>query len=344
MLKNTLLYREEHSIEEILQLLDDNGNGVLAVVDGANRLIGIITDGDVRRGILHKKSVREMINFNPKSINVSLTRSQSIDRLKSLKTRHLPIVDDQNCLVDILIADELELVHNDNVVVIMAGGLGTRLGQLTKNTPKPMLHVGRKPLLEDMINLLKEQGFYNFYISVNYKADLIKEYFQDGSRFGVSIQYLHEKKRLGTGGAISLIKKSITDPFFVINGDIITTMNFNDMLDQHKKQQATITMGIREFLIQNPYGTVNIDDSIITSFEEKPVYKSYINAGIYLINPEYIEWIPKDQFYNITELFEQILQKGIRAHTFEIKDYWIDIGQIHDYEQANTDMLAEEQY
>jgi dTDP-glucose pyrophosphorylase len=340
MKTKSLIYSKDLSLEDVLKMLDINGNGVLPLVDDDNHLVGIITDGDIRRGILNKKSVLQMVNFSPKSISNTLSEDEIENKLKNIRKRHLPIVDDDKKLVDILILDEIKLKRNKNSIVIMAGGLGSRLGELTKCQPKPMLRVGEKPLLENMIEILRDQGFYNFYISVNYKANIIKEYFGDGSSFGVEIKYLEESERLGTAGALSLIEEKLKHPFFVINGDIITTQNFNNIKKFHNKKNATATMCVKDHTITNPYGVIKTQDYKIIKFEEKPEYNSLINAGIYLLNPEVLEIIPKNRYYDMPELFESLMNSKKEIVAYELKSYWIDIGHASDYERANTDMRA----
>ena len=340
MKTRSLIYSKDLTLEEVLKTLDINGNGVLPLVDKENHLVGIITDGDIRRGILNKKSVLQMVNFSPKSISSTLSEDEIENELKNMRKRHLPIVDEDKKLVDILILDDIELKRNKNSVVIMAGGLGSRLGELTKYQPKPMLRVGEKPLLENMIEILRDQGFYDFYISVNYKANIIKEYFGDGSNFGVQIKYLEEDERLGTAGALSLIEENLKHPFFVINGDIITTQNFNNIKRFHNKKSATATMCVKNHTITNPYGVIKTQDDKIVRFEEKPEYNSLINAGIYLLNPEILEIIPNNRYYDMPELFESLMSTKKNIVAYELKSYWIDIGHAIDYERANADMLA----
>jgi len=340
MKTRSLIYSKDLTLEDVLKTLDINGNGVLPLVDEENHLVGLITDGDIRRGILNKRSVLQMINFNPKSISSSLSENEIENELKNIRKRHLPIVDDNKKLVDILILDDIELKRNKSSVVIMAGGLGSRLGELTKYQPKPMLKVGEKPLLENMIEILRDQGFYDFYISVNYKANIIKEYFGNGSNFGINIKYLEEKERLGTAGALSLIEEKLKHPFFVINGDIITTQNFNSIKRFHNQKNAMATMCVKNHTITNPYGVIKTEKNQIVAFEEKPSYHSLINAGIYLLNPEILNIIPNNKYYDMPELFESLMKTNKNIVAYELKSYWIDIGHASDYERANADMVA----
>jgi NDP-sugar pyrophosphorylase family protein len=219
----------------------------------------------------------------------------------------------------------------------MAGGLGARLGELTKNTPKPMLQVGNKPILETIIEGFAKYGFSDVIISVNYLSHVIEEYFGNGENFGVNIEYVHEKERMGTAGALSLMRDKLTEPFFVMNGDILTNVNFAHLLDFHKEQNSVATMCVREYDFQVPYGVVNIDDGRISSIDEKPVHKFFVSAGIYMLSPDVLDFIPQNSFYDMPTLFERLIDAQKNALSFPIRDYWLDIGQMGDYKQANND-------
>jgi dTDP-glucose pyrophosphorylase/CBS domain-containing protein len=338
-MKQKLVLSDNVTFEDAIRELDKGGVGFLPIVDAANRLLGIITDGDIRRAILNRRfSLDAIINRHPITLGSSATRSQARKFLRSSNLRHLPLVDDQNRFVDVVIADDIEFTPKPNRVVIMAGGLGTRLGPLTAQTPKPMLPVGNKPLLSNIISLCYEHGYTQIYLCVNYRADIIKEYFADGSRFGVSICYVEEKERLGTAGAISLIEEPMEAPFFVLNADILTTLNLDMIMKHHEMSGADATMCVKEMEYRLPYGVVNMDDSRIRSIEEKPVLKSNINAGIYVLNADIVGLIPRDRFFDMTELFDLALKKQMKVSAYPINDYWLDIGQLNDYETANRDL------
>ena len=342
MIKNRLLYSKDNSLEELLTLLDANGNGFLPIVDKEDHLLGVVTDGDIRKAFLRKKyEVDDIINKNPITMSESASNAEIINELKKIYRRQMPIVDVDNKLVDIIEFDNLDFNIKENRVVIMAGGLGSRLGSLTKHTPKPMLSVGAKPMLEHLIEKFSSYGFLNFYLSVNYKADVIKNYFQDGRKWGVSINYLEEDKPLGTAGALSMLEReALEEPFFVINGDILTNLDFSKLLRFHQEHDSHATMCTRTYEMQVPYGVVNTKENAIISMQEKPIQSYNINAGIYVLNPKVLKYIPQNSFFDMPSLYELLIEQRFNVNSYTIDDYWIDIGQVHDYEQANRDIEA----
>lgn len=338
-MNNKLILKENTKFDEAIKLLDNNGNGVLPVVDESNILIGIITDGDIRKAILNKHlDLNHIINNNPYKLNANTSQTQRIQHLKKIKRRHIPLIDDQDKFVSIFTLDDIEFNTKPNAVVIMAGGLGTRLGELTKDTPKPMLHVGEKPILEIIIEKFMEFGFTKFYISVNYKKEVIKEYFKDGEKLGIKISYLEEDKRLGTGGALSLIEEELTESILVTNGDVLANINFDELLNYHESEKSPATMCVREYEHIIPYGVVATKDDKIISLSEKPQVKFNINTGIYMLSPESVQKIPKNEYFELPTLFENIIKDGQEPYYYKVVDYWIDIGQKEEYIRANNDI------
>ena len=255
----------------------------------------------------------------------------------------MPLVDINNKLVRIFSLDEVTFITRKNPVVIMAGGLGSRLGELTQKTPKPMLTVGNRPMLQHLIEQFRDQGFSHFIICVNYKKEIIFDYFLDGAKFGVHIDYIEEEQRLGTAGALSLITPAITLPYFVINADILVNIDFMQLLNFHLKSQSLATMCVREFQMQIPYGVIksNSNKNLI-SLDEKPEITFDVNAGIYLLDPSVNTYIPKNTFFDMPSLFEILIDKKLQTTVFQINDYWRDIGLKADLEQANVDMQGPE--
>jgi len=338
MIMNKLILNDSVKFEEAIKLLDMNGNGVLPVVDNENKFVGLITDGDIRKAILNKHlDLEHIINKHPHKCNVNLTTQQKIQILKSIRRRQLPIVDDNGFYVDIFTLDDLEFNLKSNPVVIMAGGLGARLGELTKDMPKPMLHVGEKPILETILENFIDHGFNHFYICVNYKSEKIVDYFGDGSRFGVSIKYVHESKRLGTAGGLSLIGETIKEPLIVVNGDVLTTLDFSELIDFHVEKKSAATMCIREYEYNIPYGVIESSGSKIMALKEKPCLTYEVNTGVYVLDPTVLKHIPQDVFFDMPDLFEVLLDKGIDIYTYKLEDYWIDVGHVDDYEKAIDD-------
>lgn len=335
-----LVLSETATFKEAIQLLDTNGNGFLAITNDSGQLVGILTDGDIRRAILNNKTeLSEIINTSPMTMEEGQSRKNIILKLKELHRKHMPIVDKNMILKDVVVLDEEEFNLKPNWVVIMAGGLGTRLGELTKDTPKPMLKVGVKPMIEHIIDMFVAHGFTKFILSVNYKAEVIKEYFQDGSKFGIEVKYLEEKKRLGTGGALSLINFKLDEPFFVTNGDVLSSLDYEKLLAYHKEQQSTATMCIRKDSYQIPYGVIEVDDeSNIVAMKEKPIKEFFINTGIYVLAPEVLSYVPEDEFFDMPRLFDVLKDDKKTIKSFEITDYWVDMGRPSDYEKIKEDL------
>lgn len=340
--KKTLL-KEKSTIQKAMVKLQTSGLSICLVVDKHQKLIGTVTDGDIRRGLLKKISlnspVEKIMNKKPRvafehdSINTLLTLFEKFD------LKQVPIVDMNMKVVGLKqVKDLITNKHMDVPVVIMAGGLGERLGELTKETPKPMLKVGGKPILEIIIEKFKTQGFTTFYIAVNYKSEMIIDYFRDGLKFGVNIKYIYEKKRLGTAGALSLIKEKFDVPVIVMNGDLLTNVNFEMALNFHNKQRSMGTMCIREYDFQVPFGIVSTNKNSIKKIDEKPTQTFYVNAGIYIISGEAIKYIPKNTFFDMPQLFNKLIGASKRTSAFKISDYWLDVGNFNDFVKAQTEV------
>lgn len=343
--KESIFIYENMTLLNAIELIDKNLKGILLVVDNEKHILGTLTDGDIRRCILLDKSVdtliKEIYNKNctyvEEKIDLEYVKRLFIE--KGIK--FIPVIDSEKRVIgyhevtDFINYSKLE---KENPVLIMAGGLGTRLKPLTDENPKPMLKVGDKPILQTIIEQFRENGFKNILISVNYKADIIENYFRDGKDFGVSIRYIREKNRMGTGGAIKLAESYLKKPFFVINGDILTNTNFYNFMQFHVENQFSMSVGTRKYEIQVPYGVLNTQEKEIVSLMEKPVYEYFINAGMYILNPDVIEYIPENQYYDITELIDNLIKNNRKIGNFPITDYWMDIGRIEDYYKANTDI------
>jgi len=330
------------TLKEALKIIDFGAIQIALVVDVENKLIGTITDGDIRRGILKgmalDDSVESIINRKPTVCSVNDSKEDILKIAVEKKIYQIPVVDLDGVLIGIDEVDELiKPTEHPNTVVLMAGGLGTRLRPLTDDRPKPLLNVGNKPLLETIIINFSKYGFKKFILSVNYKSEMIEDYFGDGSAFGVNIKCVHEDKRMGTAGALSLMKDELKEPFFVMNGDLLTDVNFEHMLEYHFNNKAVATMGVREYDFQVPYGVVNVDDHLITGIEEKPVQKFFVSAGIYMLDSEVLSSIPNGTFYDMPTLFEKWIADNKKAVSLPIREYWLDIGRMSDFEQANNE-------
>jgi dTDP-glucose pyrophosphorylase len=339
MKEQCLVLDESSEFYDAIKKLDENGDGVLPIIDCEGYFVGLITDGDVRRAVLNKHlDLDSIVNKYPYKLTTESTIGERKSYLKQIRRRHLPIIDNNNRLVEIFTLDSIDFHIIPNPVVIMAGGLGTRLGVLTKNTPKPMLQVGGKPLLETILTSFIEYGFHKFYISVNYKKEIIMEYFGNGSKWGIDIDYLIEDTRLGTAGSLSLIKEKHTDPIIVTNGDVITSMSYEGLLMHHFEQKSKATMCIIEYEHIVPYGVVEVENHKITSLTEKPKVLFNINTGIYVLDPDVIQNIPKDTFYNMPALFEDVSKREQKACAYLLNEYWVDVGYVDLLCQANKDI------
>lgn len=330
------------TIKDALQIIDNGAVKIALVVDKDNKLLGTITDGDIRRALLKGYSLHnsiEQIYFKePITVLVGEEKDRIINICTSKNIYQIPVIDKKGRVVKLAILDELlKPKEHPNKVILMVGGLGTRLRPLTEKTPKPMLNVGGKPILQTIVEKFAEYGFINIVMCVGYKSNIIQDYFKDGSKFGVNIEYILEDKRMGTAGALSLLKTRPQEPFFVMNGDLLTNVNFENMLEYHLLNQSIATMAVREYDLQVPYGVVNINNGKIVSIEEKPIHKFFVSAGIYMLNPECIDYIPRNEFYDMPMLFENLINKGKTTISFPLREYWLDIGRMDEYERANKE-------
>ncbi|ASK78111.1 alcohol dehydrogenase [Paraphotobacterium marinum] len=336
-----LLIKNYISIKEAMKTLDLLGSQFLVVVKDNNELVGSLTDGDIRRGLLNNISLDDRIdkvcNLNPIVLNNQFNSAEIKNKAKQKQVSQLILINSCNQVIGVESTKTVKQ-KKKNAVVLMVGGLGTRLRPLTDKTPKPLLNVGDKPILEIIIKKFVDSGFQKFYLSVNYKAEMIKNYFQDGSHLGVEIEYLEEKDRLGTAGALSLLNsKNIVEPFFVMNGDLLTNINFQKLLDFHLEQKSIATVGVREYDFQVPYGVLKTKNGFVSKIEEKPVHSFFVSSGIYLLEPEILPLVPKDKFYDMPTLLTELINQSHRISSFPIHEYWLDIGRINEYHQANAE-------
>jgi dTDP-glucose pyrophosphorylase len=330
------------TIRRALEIIDSGSIRIALVADENQILLGTLTDGDVRRAILNggklDDSIENIYYRTPTTCGVNDSKEKILQLAVAHKLYQIPVIDADRKIIGIAEVDELlKPTYRANKVVIMAGGLGTRLSPLTDTTPKPMLHVGNKPILETIIENFSKYGYTDIILSVSYKSHIIEEYFGDGSAFGVKIEYIHESKRMGTAGALSLVRDRLAEPFFVMNGDLLTNINFEHMHDYHLSHKAVATMAVREYDFQVPYGVVSVLDGRIASIEEKPIHKFFVSAGIYMLSPKTLMHIPNDEFFDMPTLFEKLVAQGDGAVSFPIREYWLDIGRMGDYEKANSD-------
>lgn len=329
-------------LREAIACIDRCGFQLALVLDDERRLAGVLSDGDVRRAVLRGIALDvptlEVMNHRPTTAVLSSTPSEQLALMRRHVLRHLPLVD-ADCRVGGLVTMESLLggIERPNWVVLMAGGLGSRLMPLTENCPKPMLQVGGRPILESILESFFDQGFRRFYFSVNYLAQAVKDHFGDGHRWGAEIAYLHEDKRLGTAGALSLLPAMPTEPVVVMNGDLLTRLRFDNLVDFHTEHSAAATMAVREYDFQVPYGVVSLDGSNIKAIEEKPIQRFFVNAGVYAISPHTLSLIPKDTFFDMPTLFERLHQQEQVTSAYPLREYWLDIGRIEEFERAQRE-------
>jgi dTDP-glucose pyrophosphorylase len=335
-----VLIRPEQSIIEALKAISKGSAQIVLVIDSENRLLGTVTDGDIRQGILDGYSLDDPVEkiMNPNPIRVipeGMSKEALIDVMIKNHIHQLPLVDNLGRVTGLQTIDELlQPDVRGNLVVIMSGGIGKRLMPLTNDRPKPMLAIGGKPLLEVNMDNLRAQGFRRFCFTVAYKAEMITEYFGDGSKWGVSIDYIYEETPLGTAGSLQFLESKETQPIIVMNGDLLTTIQFSNLLNFHYKNKTECSVCIREYEYQIPYGVIETQNQKITAIKEKPICKYYVNAGIYIINPNLLRHLPKNEVSQMPNYLEQLIELGYKVEAFPLMEYWSDIGQIKDYERA----------
>ena len=329
------------ALREAIKQLDKTGHGVLFIVDKDSKMKGILTDADLRKLMLNRVNlstpIAQVMNKAFSSGSISWTHEACLNFLRKIKRRHLPILDKKGKLKDVVLLEDVSSESNNTLVVIMAGGLGTRLAPLTHSCPKPMFKIGDKPVLEIILDNFIYHGFRRFLFSVNYKAEMVMDYFGQGERYGVEIQYLRESQPLGTAGALANFEELPKLPFIVINGDLLTKVDFKSLLDFHIAQNAIATMGVRQFSMEVPYGVVKIENSSIVSHEEKPISTFYVNAGIYVFDPLILSYFAKGVAIDMPSVFQALIQDRKRTAAFLIHEYWLDIGKTEDFQRANSE-------
>jgi dTDP-glucose pyrophosphorylase len=325
-----------------MQVIDRGALQIALLVDSQQRLQGTLTDGDIRRGLLHGANLATpaelLINRNFRFARVSDDREAVLEMMRREVLRQIPVLDAQGRVVQLLLLEDLiSSPELSNTVVIMAGGKGTRLRPYTEHCPKPMLQVGEQPILEILLQQCIASGFRSFYFSVNYLKDQILEYFGDGSRWGVSINYLIENEPLGTAGSLQLLPDSLVQPFLVLNGDVLTRLNYRQLLNFHIDHQAQATLCVREHEFTVPFGVVQTNGLELDVFEEKPTYRHLVNAGVYVIDPRLLKLLSPHQNIDMPSLLLAAKQAGHRVAVCPIYEYWLDVGQPEALHQAGRE-------
>lgn len=332
------------NLRQAIQQLDSSGLQIVVAVDGDDKLAGTITDGDVRRGLIRGLSmespVAAVMNRSPFVVPPELPPGAVREIMLANRVHQLPVVDETGRVTGLHFWDEMvALTKRPNRMVVMAGGRGVRLRPHTENCPKPLLPIGGKPMLEHIIERARADGFDQFVISVHYLGHMIEDYFGDGSRWKVRIDYVREESPLGTGGALSLMGRPDL-PFIVTNGDVLTDVRYSDILSFHDRHAAGATMAVQSHEWQHPYGVVRTDGVDIVGFEEKPIFKSHVNAGIYCLEPAALDMLETNQPCDMPTLFERFRATGRRTIVYPMHEPWLDVGCPVDLEQARTDHEA----
>jgi dTDP-glucose pyrophosphorylase len=331
-------------LETAIATLDEGGQRIVLVVDDDERLQGTLTDGDVRRALLRHQPlttpVGEVMCMRPQVAQLQWSREKILSVMESTRLLHLPVVDAVGRVVGLETLHELlDKKPIDNPVFLMAGGFGKRLYPLTQDCPKPMLKVGDKPILELILQSLADVGFHRFYISTHYLPEMIRDYFGDGSRWGVSIQYVHEDVPLGTGGALGLLPRGeVGLPMILMNGDLLTRVDYRSLLEFHQRHQGAATLCVREYESQVPYGVIQSEGHRITQIVEKPVQRFFISAGIYVLSPELIGRVVPGERIDMPTLLEQEIVAGRDVNMFPVHEYWLDIGRMDDFHRAQEEV------
>ncbi len=335
------------TLRECIEAIDVGAKGIALVVGDDGRLVATITDGDIRRALLAGSSLDQPVDQlvreksrDPIVAPVDTPEDQLVRIMTEGAVRHLPLLDGDDEVVGIALLDELVREYELPLrAVVMAGGLGLRLRPLTETVPKPLLPVGQRPLLEILVEQLRDSGIRQINITTHYLGESIREHIGDGEQFGVDVEYVEETEPLGTAGALSLIESN--EPLLVVNGDILTRVDFRAMLRFHQKHEADMTVGVRQQTFDVPFGVVHTQGTQVDSFEEKPAVSYLVNAGIYLLESHVRELVPADCPSDMPNLISAVMESGGRVSAFPVHEYWMDIGRMDDYTKAQSDIDAE---
>lgn len=339
------------TVQKAIETMDRCAKGIVLVVNPDRTLLGTITDGDVRRAILEGLELTDSVDSllrrkqgspypTPITARKGVASRELLKIMQRHRIRHLPLVDGGNRVLDLVTMDMLLPEEMDHIrAVVMAGGVGQRLRPLTQDLPKPMLPVGDRPLLEHIVDKIRDSGIRNITITTHYLPEKIRQHFGDGSRHDVNIEYIDEQMPLGTAGALSLMKKA-DGPILVINGDVLTNLNYRAMYAFHHEHRPSVTIAVRQYEMYVPYGVVECRDMKVTEVKEKPTYSLFVNAGIYIIEPDAMDLVPSERRFDITDLFAAVSRSRLWMAAFPIREYWIDIGRIEDYQKANEDVSS----
>ena len=326
------IVKENSSLKKVIKKLNKTALQIIFITDSKNKLIGTITDGDIRRGLLRglnlESKIGKIINKKPLIVKQNMNNKWIKKIMKSSKIDKVPVVNESGKIINIITSQNENLETKENLILIMAGGKGARLRPLTNLCPKPLLPLAGKPILEHIIFKARDEGFKNFAISINYLGKMVEDYFKDGKKYGVKIHYLKERTPLGTAGSIGLLNDKITKklPFIVTNGDVLTEVNLNALLSFHKKEKSMGTMSIYKHNWEHPYGVVKTEGVKIINVIEKPNFNAHINAGVYVFDPKIINLIKKNEHIDMNIFFKQLSNKRKNINAYPIYEPWFDVG------------------
>ncbi len=336
------IINNDAKIKDAVSNLNKYGLKIVLVVNQSQQLEGTISDGDIRRGLLRgldlNAKVSEVLHYNALVVPPNMSREMVMQLMVANKIHQIPIVDKDRNVLGLHLWDEITTpTHRENTIVIMAGGMGTRLRPYTENCPKPLLKVADKPMLEHIIERAKLEGFSHFVLAVHYLGYMIRDYFEDGSKLGVKIEYIEEELPLGTAGALSLMTQVPNAPFIVTNGDVITDIKYAELLDFHIRYESSATMAVRVHEWQHPFGVVQTKGVEIIGFEEKPIARTHINAGVYVLEPSALQLLERNKVCDMPTLFERLQLADKRTVAYPMHEPWLDVGRPDDLTKANSD-------
>lgn len=339
--RKTLLL-DGSSIEDAIRCLNEASLQIAIVVDENGTLVGTITDGDIRRGLLRglevSSSIESIIVKMPLVVPPEMRTDTVTQLMRTNKIHQIPVVDERRRVVGLHLWNNIgAVVERENLMVIMAGGLGVRMQPFTESCPKPLLPVAGKPMLEHIIERAKSEGFSRFLLAIRYLGHMIEEHFGNGSHWGVQIQYLRENDPLGTAGGLALLDPKPSLPFVVTNGDVLTDIRYSELLDYHMRNSASATMAVRLYEWQHPFGVVHTKGIEIQRVEEKPVYRSHVNAGVYVLQPDALSYLPEHTRYDMPSLFDALRADGKTTIVYPMHEPWLDVGRPADYDQAKKE-------
>ena len=335
------LLESDATLQAAIRNLDQSGLQIILIISKKDFLVGTITDGDIRRGLLRgmkmNSAITSIVNREPIVVSPDISELAAFEMMRTKGVNQVPIVNESGCVIGLhVLRRHNTCTSRENIFVLMVGGEGRRLRPLTDHCPKPMLLVGGKPILEHIILRAKAEGFQKFILSVNYLSNVIEDYFGYGERLGVEIDYIREDSPLGTAGALRLLTPRPDISFIVANGDVLTDIRYGDFMDFHALHDATATMAVRSYDWRHPFGVVETDGVNITGFEEKPLMQSYINSGVYVLKPEALKVLGSNERCDMPELFNRLRGEGSRTVVYLVREPWIDVGRVDDLNRARS--------